>query len=85
MLVFSFWATGVVFYEITMLGAILTTLFWFLRESGLMRRGRRAPSPAIEPGVIAVRIECGPDRSDAVRRLLECAGAENVRTLGDAA
>jgi hypothetical protein len=82
--IFSFWATGVVFYEITMLGAILTTLFWFLRESGLVRRGHRAPSPAIEPGVIAVRVECGPDRSNSVRHLLERAGAENVRTLGDA-
>src|SRR5690242_14679352 len=26
---FSFWATGVVFYELTMLGAILTTVAWF--------------------------------------------------------
>ena len=39
--IFSFWATGVVFYELTMFGAILTTFFWFLRESGLLRRGRR--------------------------------------------
>ena len=39
--IFSFWATGVVFYEMTMFGAIVTTLFWFIRESGLLRRGRR--------------------------------------------
>lgn len=82
--IFSFWATGVVFYELTMLGAILTTFFWFLRESGLLRRGRRAPAPPVEPGVICLRVECGPDRVDAARRSLESAGAENVRTIGDA-
>jgi hypothetical protein len=82
--IFSFWATGVVFYELTMLGAIITTFFWFLRESGLLRRGSRAPAPPVEPGIISVRVECGPDRAEAVRRSLESAGAGNVRTIGDA-
>ena len=36
--IFSFWATGAVFYELTMLGAILTTFVWFLWESGVLRR-----------------------------------------------
>ena len=81
--IFSFWATGVVFYELTMFGAILTTFFWFLRESGLLRRGRRPPAPSVEPGIICVRVECSPDQADAARRSLESAGAENVRTIGD--
>ena len=83
--IFSFWATGVVFYELTMLGAIVTTLFWFLHESGLLRPRPRTPSPAVEPGVIALRVECGSNRADAVRQLLERAGAKNVRALGAAA
>ena len=83
--VFSFWATGVVFYEIMMFGAIVTTLFWFLRESGLVGRHRRLPAPPIEPGVISVRIECRAPRAEtAARDSLLSAGAENVRILGDA-
>ncbi|HSU57909.1 MAG TPA: quinol:electron acceptor oxidoreductase subunit ActD, partial [Bryobacteraceae bacterium] len=33
--IFSFWATGVIFYELTMLGGIVTTLACFLWESGM--------------------------------------------------
>jgi hypothetical protein len=78
---FSFWATGVVFYELTMLGAIVTTFLWFIWESGLLRRGPRKPAPTVEPGRIALRVECEPNRSDGLSHLLESAGAVNVRTL----
>lgn len=78
---FSFWATGVVFFELTMFGAIVTTFLWFLYESGLLSRGRRKPAPAVEPGLIALRVECAPNRADSVRQLLESAGAENIRSL----
>jgi hypothetical protein len=81
--IFSFWATGVVFYELTMFGAIVTSFFCFLRESGLLRRGRRSAAPVVKPGVISLRIECGADRADAARSSLESAGAANVRTLGE--
>jgi Protein of unknown function (DUF3341) len=82
--IFSFWGTGVIFYEMTMFGAIVTSFFWFLYESGLLRRGRRPPVPAVVPGMISLRIECGEDRADAARHSLESAGAGNIRTLGDA-
>ncbi len=82
--IFSFWSTGVVFYELTMLGAIVTTFFWFLHESGLLRRGPRKPAAVFEPGVIALRVECGSNRADAVRQVFERAGAQNVRLLGAA-
>ena len=36
--VFSFWGTGVITYEMTMLGAVLATFGHFLWESGLIRR-----------------------------------------------
>jgi Protein of unknown function (DUF3341) len=81
---FSFWATGVVFYELTMLGAIMTTFVWFLRESGLMRRGHRAPVPAIEPGLIYLRVRCGPNQTNEVAGLLKRAGANNVTEDRDA-
>lgn len=79
---FSLWATGVIFYEITMLGAIITTFLWFIYESGLLRRGPRKPTPTIEPGLIALRVECESNRSDGLSDLLRSAGAVNIRTLG---
>jgi hypothetical protein len=81
---FSFWATGVVFYELTMLGAIVTSLFWFVHESGLLRRVRRAPAPIFEPGSICVRVLCDPGQEHVIRQLLETAGARNFTTEGDA-
>ncbi len=81
--IFSFWATGVVFYEMTMLGAILTTFIWFLTESGLLRRDRKTPVPAIAPGVICVRVRCQTDQVENARRFLERAGANNVRKIED--
>ena len=77
---FSFWATGVIFYELTMLGAIVTTLICFLLESGLLRRDRR-PVPAIEPGVICIRVQCRPDQADETRRVLERAGANIIARM----
>jgi Protein of unknown function (DUF3341) len=71
---FSFWATGVITYELTMLGAILATFAWFLRESGLMRRRGKddAPVPHVDPGVICLRVRCpdgqAPETIDTMRR-----------------
>jgi len=80
---FSFWATGVVFYELTMFGAIVTTFFWFLSESKIMRRARRPVAPEVEPDVISLRVRCSLDQAETARRRLESAGADNVRTTGD--
>jgi len=76
--IFSFWATGVVFYELTMLGAILTSLIWFLHESGLFTR--KPPPPSYEPGAICLRVQCAPDKERTLRQLLETAGATNFKT-----
>lgn len=81
---FSFWATGVIFYEIAMFGAIVTTLLWFLLESGVLRRGRRPPAPMIDSGTICVRVCCGSGQVEVVSESLKAAGAMNVRTLGEA-
>jgi hypothetical protein len=76
---FSWWATGVITYEMTMLGAIVATFVWFLWESGLVRRrGPRAPVPIVGPGSICLRVRCrGPQSSQAAESMLR-AGAINV-------
>lgn len=78
---FSFWATGVVFYELTMLGAILSAFAWFLWESGLIRRRGPAPVPEVEPGVICLRVRCGEEQAHLASRQLEQAGATGVTRL----
>lgn len=81
--IFSVWATGVVFYELTMLGAIVSALFWFLYESGLMGHTRRAKPPIFEPGSMCVRIYCQGEQVEDLRRSLEAAGAINFKIAGD--
>jgi hypothetical protein len=70
--VFSFWATGVISYEMTMLGAILAVFLWFLWESGLLRRREAAPVPTVAPGSVFLRVRCHaedtPRVTDAFRR-----------------
>ncbi len=80
---FSFWATGVVFYEITMFGAIAMTFVWFLLESGILQRGRRPPMPVMDSGMICVRVCCRSAQVEDVGESLKSAGATNVKTLGE--
>ena len=82
--VFSFWATGVITYEMTMLGAIVATFAWFLWESGLARRrDQDAPVPEVDPGSICLRVRCGAAdaarTSEAMRRM----GAAVVERRGE--
>jgi hypothetical protein len=82
---FSFWATGVITYEMTMLGAIVATFAWFLRESGLIRRrDKDAPLPHVDPGVICLRVRClagqAPEAIDTMRRH----GAIRIERSGEA-
>jgi hypothetical protein len=79
--IFSFWPTGVIFYEITMLGAILTTTGWFIWESGLLRRDKSVPVPANDPQLICLRVRCPAEQFATARALLENAGAQNVAKL----
>jgi hypothetical protein len=79
--IFSFWSTGVVFYEMTMLGAILTTFGWFIWESGLLRRDKNVPVPAIRPADICLRVRCAPEQIDDAASILKKNGARNVTKL----
>ena len=78
---FSFWATGVVTFELTMFGSIVTTFACFLWESGLFRGDRTAPVPAVEPGSICLRVRCGLDQLSAITDCMFHAGAARVEPL----
>ncbi len=75
---FSWWATGVIFYELTMFGAIFTTFATFLVESGLLKRHHAIPAPVLVAGRIHVRVFCDPGRAAAAMECLQRAGALNV-------
>lgn len=82
--VFSLWGTGVITYEMTMLGAVLATFFWFLWESGLIRkRDKTAPVPAVPPGSMCLRVRCGREQVAETEELLERTGALGVERRGE--
>jgi hypothetical protein len=76
---FSFWGSGVITYEMTMLGAVLSTFFFFLWESGLIRkRDKTAPVPIVPPECICLRVRCAADDVSRPTALLREAGATSV-------
>ena len=81
---FSFWATGVITYEMTMLGAIVATFAWFLRESGLgRRRDKSAPSPEVDSGSICLRVRCRVEESgQMIETLRRVGGATQIERKG---
>ena len=82
---FSFWATGVITYEMTMLGAIAAIFAWFLRESGLIRRrGKDAPVPHVDPGVICLRVGCRAEQAPTTIDTMRRHGALRIERSGEA-
>ena len=79
--IFSFWATGVIFYEFTMLGAISATFLFFLWESGLLRQAPRktGPVPDVDSGRIFLRVRCRPEQAAMAGECLYQAGAASVK------
>jgi hypothetical protein len=82
--IFSFWATGVITYEMTMLGAIVAAFAWFFWESGLVgKRDRCAPVPAVDPGSLCLRVRCrGAEAAQAIDAMC-LAGAVGVQRRGE--
>jgi hypothetical protein len=77
--VYSSWGTGVITYEMTMLGAVLATFGYFLRESGLLRkRDKTAPIPIVPPECICLRVRSAGDDVARPVALLRAAGAVSV-------
>jgi hypothetical protein len=82
---FSPWATGVITFEMTMLGAIVATFGWFLWESGLIRkRDGSAPVPEVDPGAMCLRVRCRGNDAPAAIDALRQAGAAGVQRRGEA-
>ena len=80
---FSFWATGVITFETTMLGAIVTTFVCFLWESGLIRkRDKTAPVPIVAPESICLRVRCSVDEAAAASERMRRAGAITIQRMG---
>ena len=75
---FSWWATGVIFYEFTMFGAISATFVMFLVESGLLKRKRSTPAPVLAAGRIHLRVRSDASRAATAMECLRQAGAINV-------
>lgn len=71
----SAWATGVVSYELTMAGAMAGIVIALLWEGGLLRGSKHAPPPALQTGLIYVRVECGEEKHRAASERLRQAGA----------
>jgi ActD protein len=78
--VFSFWGTGVITYEMTMLGAVLSTFGYFLWESGIIRKcDKTAPVPVVPPECICLRVRCATGDVAGPTALLCQAGANSVQ------
>ena len=82
--VFSWWATGVITYEMIMFGAIVGTFGWFLWESGLLRgRDKDAPVPIVEPGILCLRVRCPVEAAGSASNLMRRGGAIGVERRGE--
>ncbi len=82
--IFSFWATGVITFEMTMLGAIVATFGWFLWESGLVRRTKgSAPVPEVSPGSMCLRVRCQGNEVERAIDAVRSAGAVKVQRRGE--
>lgn len=79
--IFSWWSTGVVFYEFTMFGSISATFVMFLLESGLLGRRRSTPAPMLEEGRIRLRLMCQARDAAPATDCLYQAGASSVEKL----
>ena len=77
--IFSFWGTGVITYETTLLGAVLATFGWFLWESGLLRgRDKTAPVPLVPPWGMCLRVRCSDTHVARALQILDVAGAIGI-------
>jgi Protein of unknown function (DUF3341) len=75
------WTNGIIIYELTMLGAIATTLITLLITAGLPHFGEQLSDPEISHGKILVGVTNPPDRALLeLESQLRQAGAAEVKT-----
>ena len=78
----ALWPTGIVIYELTMMGAILATIVTFLITAGLPRYTRRIYDPEVSHGKILVAlIDTDQELRAKLRQKLLEAGAEQVKEI----
>ena len=76
--VVAWWPNLVIIFEMTMLGAIVTTVISLLVTSSLPKFGKTLYDPAVSDGKILVG---APGASDAIRDALTGSGASTVKTI----
>jgi Alternative complex III, ActD subunit len=76
----AMWPTGIVMYELTMLGAILTTILTFLIAAGLPNYKKRLYDPEVTNGKILVGVSepTADCRAEVEQRLMQ-EGAVQVK------
>jgi hypothetical protein len=76
----AWWPNLVIVFEMTMLGAIVTTVISLLVTAKLPRFGKSLYDPAVSDGKILVGVSGSP-HADAVRDTLSASGASAVKTI----
>jgi hypothetical protein len=80
----AMWPTGIIMYELTMLGAILTTIMAFVISTGLPNYKKRLYDPEVTNGKILVGVsEMGSDCRAELEQLLYRDGAEQVKEFSN--
>ena len=76
----AMWPTGIIMYELTMLGAIVTTIVAFVLATGLPNYRKRLYDPEVTNGKILVGISgLESDCRTELEQLLRQGGAEQVK------
>ncbi len=80
----AMWPTGIIMYELMMLGAILTTIVAFVIASGLPNYRKRLYDPEVTNGKILVGVsELDADCRAELEQLLYQDGAEQVKEFSN--
>jgi hypothetical protein len=74
------WPNLIVIFEMTMLGAIVSTVVGLLVSTKLPRRMPKFYDPEVSNGYILVGVERPDDKADAITRALEAAGPGRVKS-----
>ena len=80
----AMWPTGIIMYELMMLGVILTTIVAFVIATGLPNYKKRLYDPEVTNGKILVGV-ADPDRdcSGEIEQRLQREGAEQVKEFSN--
>jgi len=81
--IFTLWAAFIVTYELTMLGAIVTSIITLLKTANLPTLKKGVYDPEISNGKILIGVARADDNAQAdIESRLRKAGAEKVKIVG---